>query len=113
MTTATPDLFLGTEAGKTPTEAVQDRGTWVTRAKCRGLDPEALFVKGARQRQAATFCQGCPVRAMCLADALDNGIEFGVWGGLTERQRRALLRKNPAVRCWADYLAEGGELFGI
>ena len=50
---------------------------------------------------------------MCLADALDNGVEFGVWGGLTERQRRALLRKNPQIDDWADYLAHGGELIGI
>ncbi|CAM3967492.1 WhiB family transcriptional regulator [Corynebacterium frankenforstense] len=122
MTTATPtrseralgvDEFLGTESGKTPAEAVQDRGTWVTSAKCRGIDPETLFVRGAEQRKAATFCRGCPVQQMCLADALDNGVEFGVWGGLTERQRRALLRKNPQIDDWADYLANGGELIGI
>lgn len=49
----------------------------------------------------------------CRADALDNRVEFGVWGGLTERQRRALLRKNPHIKSWAEYLASGGELVGI
>jgi WhiB family redox-sensing transcriptional regulator len=36
----------------------------------------------------------------CLADALDNRIEFGVWGGMTERERRALLRRHPSVTSW-------------
>ena len=43
---------------------------------------------------------GCPVRTECLADALDNRIEFGVWGGMTERERRALLRRRPNVSSW-------------
>lgn len=47
---------------------------------------------------------GCPVRALCLAEALDNRIEWGVWGGLTERERRQLLRQRPDVTCWADVL---------
>jgi WhiB family redox-sensing transcriptional regulator len=38
------------------------------------------------------------------ADALDNKVEFGVWGGMTERQRRALLKDNPEVVSWTDYL---------
>jgi WhiB family redox-sensing transcriptional regulator len=45
-------------------------------------------------------CRSCPVRFECLADALDNRIEFGVWGGMTERERRALLRRHPTVRSW-------------
>ena len=47
---------------------------------------------------------GCPVRAECLAEALDNEIEWGVWGGLTERERRALLRKRPNVTSWRQLL---------
>ena len=50
---------------------------------------------------------------MYKRQALDNRVEFGVWGGLTERQRRALLRKNPEIEDWASYLAAGGELHGI
>jgi WhiB family redox-sensing transcriptional regulator len=59
-----------------------------------------LFVQGAAQRRAKVVCHGCPVRAECLADALDNRVEFGVWGGMTERERRALLRRRPEVRSW-------------
>lgn len=49
----------------------------------------------------------------CRADALDNKVEFGVWGGLTERQRRAVLRKNPHVKDWATHLSSGGEIIGL
>jgi WhiB family redox-sensing transcriptional regulator len=49
---------------------------------------------------AKRICRGCPVRNECLADALDNRIEFGVWGGMTERERRALLRRHPQVTSW-------------
>ena len=68
---------------------------WTTRAACKGTDPDELFVQGAAQNRAKLICRGCPVRTECLADALDNGIEFGVWGGMTERERRALLRRRP------------------
>lgn len=90
-----------------------DRGDWVMQAHCRNGDPDALFVRGAAQRRLAAICRQCPVVMQCRADALDNKVEFGVWGGLTERQRRALLRKNPHITNWADYLASGGELIGI
>ncbi|MGP6175664.1 WhiB family transcriptional regulator, partial [Corynebacterium sp. A21] len=53
------------------------------------------------------------VRTQCLVTALDSREEFGVWGGLTERQRRAVLRDNPHVENWAHHLAAGGELTGI
>ena len=92
---------------------VFDRGEWVTQAQCRNGDPDALFVRGAEQRKAATVCRGCPVQIECRADALDNRVEFGVWGGLTERQRRAVLRKNPHVTDWAAYLAAGGVIEGL
>lgn len=105
---------LGSGASTWTTQRVDyGREEWITSAKCRGTDPESLFVRGAQQRKAAIFCRDCPVKQMCLAEALDNRIEFGVWGGLTERQRRALLRKNPGVADWAVYLATGGELVGI
>ena len=79
---------------------------WTTRALCRRLDPDALFVQGAAQQQAKTVCQNCPVRIECLADALDNRVEFGVWGGMTERERRSLLRKHPGVTSWEPLLEE-------
>lgn len=73
---------------------------WASDAACRASDPDALFVQGAAQNRAKTVCFGCPVRTECLADALDNRVEFGVWGGMTERERRALLRKRPDVLSW-------------
>jgi WhiB family redox-sensing transcriptional regulator len=78
----------------------------VSQAACRDADPDALFVQGAAQNQAKQVCMGCPVRTECLADALDNQVEFGVWGGMTERERRALLRRRPDVRSWARLFAE-------
>lgn len=73
---------------------------WTTRAACRDTDPDELFVQGAAQNRAKTRCFGCVVRTECLADALDNRVEFGVWGGMTERERRALLRRRPEVASW-------------
>lgn len=100
-------------AGTVTAPTAGERGDWVMQANCRNGDPDALFVRGAAQRRAAAICRQCPVLQQCRADALDNKVEFGVWGGLTERQRRALLRKNPHVSNWAKYLAAGGELVGI
>lgn len=74
---------------------------WVSLAECRTGSPDDLFAKGAAQQTAKIVCQKCPVVAECLADALDNRTEYGVWGGMTERERRALLRRRPDVRSWA------------
>jgi WhiB family redox-sensing transcriptional regulator len=57
------------------------------------------------QRKAAVICRHCPVIAECGADALDNRVEFGVWGGMTERQRRALLKQHPEVSSWSEFFA--------
>jgi WhiB family redox-sensing transcriptional regulator len=70
---------------------------WALRAACRTEQPDQLFVRGAEQNKAKQVCAGCPVRTECLAEALDNQIEWGVWGGMTERERRALLRRRPAA----------------
>jgi WhiB family redox-sensing transcriptional regulator len=78
---------------------------WAPQGRCAGSDPDALFVQGKAQRAAKVVCKGCPVVAECLADALDNRTEFGVWGGMTERERRALLRRRPDVRSWAALLS--------
>ncbi|MCS4535922.1 WhiB family transcriptional regulator [Corynebacterium sp. HS2168-gen11] len=88
------------------------RVEWVTSAKCRKGDPDALFVSGAAQRRAALICQRCPVILHCRADALDNKVEFGVWGGLTERERRALLRNYPEITSWAEFYHNGHDHTG-
>ena len=73
---------------------------WAAQAVCRSTDPDLLFVQGAAQNRAKAICLSCSVRTECLADALDNRVEFGVWGGMTERERRALLRRRPNVTSW-------------
>jgi WhiB family redox-sensing transcriptional regulator len=73
---------------------------WAAQAACRTADPDTLFVQGAAQNRVKAICVGCAVRTECLADALDNRVEFGVWGGMTERERRALLRRRPNVTSW-------------
>jgi len=77
---------------------------WAAQASCRTTDPDSLFVQGAAQNRAKAICVGCTVRTECLADALDNRVEFGVWGGMTERERRALLRRRPNVTSWRHLL---------
>jgi len=81
----------------------EERIAWVSKALCRTTDPDELFVRGAAQRKAAVICRHCPVMQECGADALDNKVEFGVWGGMTERQRRALLKQHPEVVSWSDF----------
>jgi WhiB family transcriptional regulator, redox-sensing transcriptional regulator len=77
---------------------------WASQALCREARPDELFVRGAAQNRAKQLCAGCPVRTECLAEALDNAIEWGVWGGMTERERRAVLRKRPNVTSWRRLL---------
>jgi WhiB family redox-sensing transcriptional regulator len=71
--------------------------------------PDALFVEGSAQREARAVCLACAVRIECLADALDSRADFGVWGGMTERERRALLRRRPDVRSWRAELLAGAD----
>ncbi|WP_053762639.1 WhiB family transcriptional regulator [Streptomyces sp. AS58] len=81
-----------------------DQETWGTQAVCRTADSDELFAVGAAQNRAKAICTGCPVRTECLAHALDQRIEHGVWGGMTERERRALLRRRPTVTSWRRLL---------
>jgi WhiB family transcriptional regulator, redox-sensing transcriptional regulator len=72
---------------------------WRHRAACRDEDPELFFPlsdvgPGARQAaEAKAVCARCPVREQCLRYALENGLDHGVFGGTTERERRALTRR--------------------
>ena len=64
---------------------------WQERALCAQTDPEAFFPeKGGSTREAKRICAGCEVRAECLEYALANDERFGIWGGLSERERRRL-----------------------
>ena len=67
------------------------RPAWHDRARCAETDPEMFFPEnGESARPAKRVCAGCEVAAECLQDALDRGERFGVWGGLSERERRVL-----------------------
>jgi WhiB family redox-sensing transcriptional regulator len=71
--------------------------TWQDAAGCQWTDPEAFFPgKGESVRAAKRVCAACPVKAECLQYALENGERFGIWGGLSERQRRRLSPDKPA-----------------
>jgi WhiB family transcriptional regulator, redox-sensing transcriptional regulator len=66
---------------------------WQDRALCAQTDPEAFFPeKGGSTREAKKICLGCEVRHECLEYALAHDERFGIWGGLSERERRRLKR---------------------
>lgn len=90
-------------------------GHWTASASCGAgrVQPDALFVEGSAQREVRAVCATCPVRLECLADALDSRTGFGVWGGMTERERRALLRRRPDVRSWRAELVTGTDALGV
>ena len=74
------------------TEAPEPR--WQDRALCAQTDPEAFFPeKGGSTREAKRICTTCEVRAECLEYALEHDERFGIWGGLSERERRRLKRR--------------------
>ena len=78
-------LGIGTEG---------DVQSWQEQALCAETDPEAFFPeKGGSTREAKKICTGCEVKAQCLEFALANDERFGIWGGLSERERRRLRRR--------------------
>ncbi len=75
-----------------PAPATED-DDWQENALCAQTDPEAFFPeKGGSTREAKRICLGCEVRDKCLEYALANDERFGIWGGLSERERRRLKR---------------------
>lgn len=68
--------------------------SWQADALCAQTDPEAFFPeKGGSTRDAKRICTGCEVKAQCLDYALKNDERFGIWGGLSERERRKLKKR--------------------
>ena len=66
---------------------------WQEQALCAQTDPEAFFPeKGGSTREAKRICVGCDVKGECLEYALGQDERFGIWGGLSERERRRLKR---------------------
>ena len=67
---------------------------WQSDSLCAQTDPEAFFPeKGGSTRDAKRICASCDVKAQCLEYALQNDERFGIWGGLSERERRKLKRR--------------------
>jgi len=79
----------------TPVEVEDDSPlAWQVDALCAQTDPEAFFPeKGGSTRDAKRVCSSCEVRGECLEYALQNDERFGIWGGLSERERRRLRRR--------------------
>ena len=68
-----------------------DSKDWMAYALCAQTDPEAFFPeKGGSTHDAKIVCQACAVRADCLTYAIENDLRYGIWGGLSERERRKL-----------------------
>ena len=71
--------------------------TWQRRANCMGVDPELFFPeRGASTREAKEVCRGCVVREDCLEFAIANSEKFGIWGGMSERERRRVRTRSCA-----------------
>ena len=86
MGEAARELYLLEDEGN-------DEGGWQERGLCAQTDPEAFFPeKGGSTREAKKVCLTCDVRQECLEYALAHDERFGIWGGLSERERRRLKR---------------------
>jgi WhiB family redox-sensing transcriptional regulator len=67
---------------------------WRAFAGCAKTDPDLFFAVGAEEhRTAKEICRQCPVRRECLSYAMDVPIDHGIWGGMTERERRRYRRR--------------------
>jgi WhiB family redox-sensing transcriptional regulator len=75
-------------------EALDVDLSWQDLANCRGADADLFFPeRGASTRTAKQICLECAVRADCLEFAIVNSEKFGIWGGLSERERRKIRRQ--------------------
>ena len=72
---------------------------WQEQANCLGVDPDLFFPeRGASTKEAKAVCGGCEVKTECLEYALRHGEKFGIWGGMSERERRRLRRQRALAR---------------
>ncbi|WP_308468154.1 WhiB family transcriptional regulator [Rathayibacter soli] len=85
---------LGVPGVRGASEEEDNPLAWQSDALCAQTDPEAFFPeKGGSTRDAKKICASCEVRAQCLEYALANDERFGIWGGLSERERRKLRKR--------------------
>jgi WhiB family transcriptional regulator, redox-sensing transcriptional regulator len=84
-------IVTSTVAGTFPGLTGLDAQPWAAQALCAQIDPEAWFPdKGGSTRAAKALCRNCEVREECLAWALAHHERYGIWGGLSERERRQI-----------------------
>ncbi|WP_259607745.1 MULTISPECIES: WhiB family transcriptional regulator [Microbacterium] len=87
-------VHLGVPGVRRSTPEDDNALAWQADALCAQTDPEAFFPeKGGSTRDAKRICSSCDVRGECLEYALNNDERFGIWGGLSERERRKLKRR--------------------
>ena len=91
--------FITTSSITVSAVPVEPDADWHDHAKCLGVDPDLFFPeRGASTREAKEVCRGCEVRHDCLEFALQNGEKFGIWGGMSERERRRIRRQRALAR---------------
>ena len=74
-------------------------GYWQDEGNCLGADPDLFFPSpGDSLKAAKAVCNSCVVRAECLEYALENGEKYGIWGGMSERERRRIRRQRAIAR---------------
>ena len=94
MSAARPGAAYWSDGAAGPVLAGDGGDSWQDRALCAQTDPEAFFPeKGGSTREAKRVCRSCDVRAECLEYALARDERHGIWGGLSERERRRLKRQ--------------------
>lgn len=85
------------------------RMTWQEEGACRGVDPEVFFpISDDDAWRAKDICGVCSVRSECLAWSLEKRERYGVWGGVTERERADMFRRGTAHRVLAEALLRAG-----
>ena len=85
------------------------RMAWQEDGSCRGIDPEVFFpISDDEAWRAKEICAMCSVNTECLAFSLQNRERYGVWGGVTERERQEMFRRGVAHRVLADALQRAG-----
>ncbi len=72
--------------------------SWQDFANCRGADADLFFPeRGASTRKAKAICAACQVQEECLEYAITEGEKFGIWGGLSERERRKIRKQRAKI----------------
>lgn len=94
MTGGTPLTGITNNARRPRVHLERVEEAWRARAACRGLDAAVFYpVDEDEVEEARAICALCPVQETCLEYALANGEKLGIWGGLTEKERRRILRE--------------------